>query len=356
MTSVDSTNSTTVLAGDVPLPAGYRADWALFCDWCAAIDEAALPAATETLVAFFEAHPAAAGTQRRRYTAIRAAHTAAGQPTPGLAAAENALVARRSQTVEHRQLGRVLTALPTTGWTAGLLGRRDALLLVLTQIVGLEYTQIERLQRGHLHTRHVPAGPPALEVTTAGRSWRIPAIVDDPRSCPVAVYLRWARLQSFFDRRPSTAALAAALRREPVLTADHIENYTPPTAPRFDGPLLPEIDRWGGITSGRHVSIDQPRLGMTPRTASRLVAAHLAGTAAPYTLTAPRPALPPPEPDPAPEPALLPDSDPQEGLRKRAEAQQQLDVVDGLLEGVGSRVDELDARIRAILGADATGG
>ncbi|MDN5760399.1 MAG: hypothetical protein L0H59_18070, partial [Tomitella sp.] len=189
--------------------AGYRADWALFCDWCAAVGEDPLPAATATLVAFLQAHPAAAVTQRRRLTAIRAAHTRDGWPTPGLAATDGRFVEHQRAPAGRAQLRHVVAALPTAGWPAGLLGRRDALLLVLSQVVGLTFTQIERLQRSDMHVEHPAEGVPLLVVTTDGRRWQVPA-EEDPRSCPVAVYLRWARLRTFFDKRPSTAALAAA--------------------------------------------------------------------------------------------------------------------------------------------------
>lgn len=99
----------------MPLPSGYRADWALCCDWCAAVGEDPLPASTDTLVEFLEAHPAAAGTQRRRYAAVRAAHLAARLPAPGVAAADRPLVAQRKLTAGRGQLRTVISALSTSG-------------------------------------------------------------------------------------------------------------------------------------------------------------------------------------------------------------------------------------------------
>lgn len=111
--------------------------------------------------------------------------------------------------------------------------------------------------------------------------------------------------------------------------------------------------RWGGIEVGRFTGLGQPRIGVSARTCSRLVEAHLVGSASPYVVTAPRPVVPLAELESEPLPVPLPVRNPQEGLLKRAEARSRLDQVDALLKGAGATVDELDAQIRAILDAHA---
>lgn len=47
-----STAAATSPAPGTRVPAGYRTDWALFTDWCAATGAPALPAAVGTVEAF----------------------------------------------------------------------------------------------------------------------------------------------------------------------------------------------------------------------------------------------------------------------------------------------------------------
>ncbi|WP_241032071.1 hypothetical protein [Rhodococcus pseudokoreensis] len=127
------------------VPRRYQHDWALFADWCAACDHRALPAHPSVLAD----HPAAAGTQRRRVTAINAVHTGAGLPAPGRAEAIrqllNAARADRLARVGER-VAHVVPRIPVTGWPGGLFGRRDALILTLAA-AGLGFEQIARLRR-----------------------------------------------------------------------------------------------------------------------------------------------------------------------------------------------------------------
>jgi hypothetical protein len=49
----------TAAATGIRAPAGYRTDWALFTDWCAATGAPSLPAAVGTVEAFLAGCPAA---------------------------------------------------------------------------------------------------------------------------------------------------------------------------------------------------------------------------------------------------------------------------------------------------------
>jgi hypothetical protein len=121
-----------------------RHTWSLFEDWCAALDQPAVPASPESLAWFLQAHPAATGTQRRRIAVIDAAHYRRNLPPPGRAetvrtALDVARAERLHDLVVH--LGSAVAQLPEFGWPTALFARRDALMLVLAS-TGLPSTQI----------------------------------------------------------------------------------------------------------------------------------------------------------------------------------------------------------------------
>jgi hypothetical protein len=100
-------------------------------------------------------------------------------------------------------------ALPTTGWTGGFFGRRDAAVLTLaatplswTVLAGLRTTDLS-VAAGVLH---LPDGH------------RLPA-APDPASCPPCVWLRWARALGLARREVSIRVLRAALDRAVPLSS-----------------------------------------------------------------------------------------------------------------------------------------
>ena len=92
MTDTITDESTPVLSARTRRT--YAADWALFTDWCAATDTAALPADPRTVVDFLTGCPATAATQRCRVAAIDHHHTAAELPQPGESVAVRAALGR----------------------------------------------------------------------------------------------------------------------------------------------------------------------------------------------------------------------------------------------------------------------
>ena len=137
----------------------YAADWALFTDWCAATDTTALPADPRVVVDFLQGCPAAPATQRCRVAAIDHHHTAHGYERPGESAAVRAAVGRPAgepfqPTKEDKDaVEAALRGLPSHGWTAGMFGRRDRALLVLSQLAGVPYRHLARLTAGDIYTR-----------------------------------------------------------------------------------------------------------------------------------------------------------------------------------------------------------
>ena len=137
------------------------------------------------MIAFLDAYPAARATNRRRLSAIRWIHQHASTFVPhrttGL---RSRVLPPTDRTIDAATIRPILQEMPTSGWTAGLVGRRDALLLVLTAH-GVPYTAIERL-----HRRDVAVdGNRCLVIMLANSVVRIPAAPHDSRMCPVAVYL-----------------------------------------------------------------------------------------------------------------------------------------------------------------------
>src|SRR5699024_9604085 len=114
------------------LPATYRYDWALFRDWCQAIGEPALPTSPAVIRGFLAAHPAAPETHRRRFAAIRSAHVGARYSRPRLEVGDRPTIGAAPR--DPARAREVLALLPAIGWPAGLWGRRDGLLIVLTQL------------------------------------------------------------------------------------------------------------------------------------------------------------------------------------------------------------------------------
>ena len=246
--------------------ARYRHDWQLFADWCTAVDASALPADPLTIAMFLDEHPAATGTHRRRLSAINTVHTRCGYPAPGTAQALRERLTRRTRPrLDLRDAAdEVIRRLPTTGWPGGLFGRRDALLLILACRLHLSPIQIGRLKRG--------------DVTFDGRIVRIPShgiVVDhdpdgSPRTDPVAVYLRWARLQAFTDRTPSNRWLGESLTNATPVTDDPVTGLQLLPPIRDNGPLLPSFDKWGHANTGQ--------AGASRRAITRILTAHLTGS------------------------------------------------------------------------------
>lgn len=264
MTVTRSDNDALVPANAIG--ARYRYDWQLFADWCTALELSAMPADPLTIAMFLDENQATAATHRRRLSAINTVHTRCGYPAPGTAhALRERLTRRRRPRPDLRHTANtVIRWLPTTGWPGGLFGRRDALLLTLACRIQLSPTQIGRLNRS--------------DVTFDGSAVRVinhGITVDhdpdeSPRTEPVAVYLRWARLQAFADRTPSNRWVGDSLNSATPVTDDTVTGLQRLPAIGRDGPLLPSFDQWG------HAS--ERRSGLSRRAVTRILTAHLTGT------------------------------------------------------------------------------
>ncbi|WAL49692.1 hypothetical protein [Rhodococcus pyridinivorans] len=329
------------------LPAHLRSQYALYADWCAGMGVPAIPATRDTLIGFLRANPAAAQTQRKRLAAVRAAHARAAAAIPAKTTTSASVMSPPLPWADNPAAA-VVAALPTVGWPSGLFGRRDALLIVLSEAMGISYRQMERLQRSD--ARVIDA---ALQIKVGG-IWISAAPEDDPRYCPAAVFLRWARLLAFMDKWLINDALEEALIKARPLTDTSVESYAPLPPIRDDGPLLLPIDRWGGLGMGSLQHAGQPR-GLRATTIAEILTARLDGTGSrrrrrwddePDWNVDDDPMV-----DSVPEPELG-EWDVRSGLRARADAQTLLSGVGDALDEVEREADELAARIAAVLNGE----
>ena len=254
--SVQAGTVAHMAAGQARAVTSYRYQWALFADWCAAADTSPLPASPITVAQFLDENPAGEAVQRRRVSAINRAHLDAGHPAPGRVTSMRLALdsARADRTIRRAaQYQAIAAALPTSGSTAALFGRRDAVLLLLAG-AGLSYNVIAELDCGDI-------GVDGGSIWIAGHH----RIRIDPHEFtglqPAEGWERWLTVLRFSDRYPSTTLLAEHLQRNtfPDMTA----------LPHRGGPVAVPIDRWG------HLPL--PAAPMTAAEIGSVIAAHRAG-------------------------------------------------------------------------------
>jgi hypothetical protein len=304
--------ATTGAAANQP-PAGalgpaYQREWALFSTYCQATGAPALPTTLAALRGFFRQVSGAPATRRRRLLAIAAAHRAAGcllyqppDPTPS----------QRDPGAWLRAPGALIAACPMRGWPAGFAGRRDAFLIVLIRVLG------------HTHSGARGITPADIDIGDGLiriRGDTVPA-TDDAATCPRCAVARWLTALDVADGlAPRTLQDELTTPAAPTIQAGH-DHRSPETGRwRATGPLLPPIDRYGWRRDQKPLS----RCSI--------------GTRLSLAATRERPPEPPQAP-PAPESGLAIDDD----------------AVTALLTKLEDDTAALDARIAAILDADAAG-
>lgn len=232
--------------------AGYAGEWALFRDYCAATGQPALPINTTTLLRFLTQIPAAAATRARRVRAIAAAHRHAGYlPTQG---GEDRLVgpvpamARVLGSADPQQL---LAACPARGRPDGLVGRRDAFLIVLLAVLGHTVTQARQLAPADIQP---PADGYGTGVAIRVRGHTAPTTTE-PGTCPACAVYRWLDILGTADglgRGSAHMQLAAA--SAPTPADPHTHTLPDPPRWRRSAQLLPAIDQHGWLNDNRPLS------------------------------------------------------------------------------------------------------
>lgn len=245
------------------MSASYTGEWTLFADYCAATGQPALPTTAAAVAGFLAAVPARPATVSRRLRALAEAHHQAGYASTGLRPDLAASPAHRPG--RARQAGGFIAACPTRGWPGGFIGRRDAFLVVLIEVLGQGHDQARRL---------TPA-----EITATETGLRIGGALvagsDDPRACPACAVVRWLEvcdLAGELGRALARTALTAAIL--PSTTSPHIH--------------LPGHQRWRqvrwlmvGIDQHGRLHDDEPLSTRSIRT--RLAAVRACNRDAPTT-------------------------------------------------------------------------
>ena len=100
-----------------------------------------------------------------------------------------------------------LRGLPSHGWTAGMFGRRDRCLLVLSQLAGVPYSTSPTLTAGDISI----ADGVATIRSPAGEWTLRPA--DDAVLCGPCAVVRWLKILDLAVTKPSTKTIARALKK-----------------------------------------------------------------------------------------------------------------------------------------------
>lgn len=146
--------------------------------------------------------------------------------------------------IEHtlEQVHDALRTIPSHGWPAGWLGRRDRALLVLSELAGLSYEQIANLVAGDL-----TIGGGMAAIRTTGGTTRLSGNENDLLCGPCAL-ARWVHALDLTVVYPDSRVIAAVIGRAVPLTANspHLcDSNNDITDVTRRVPLLPPIDRWG---------------------------------------------------------------------------------------------------------------
>ncbi len=328
----------------------YAADWALFTDWCSVTGNSELPADPATVLAFVTECPAAVTTQRVRVAAIDHQHVTAGHPKPGDCPAVRVALGRRTgqpsppSADTTTAVEAALRALPTTGWTSGMFGRRDQCLLVLSQLGGVPYKHLATLTAGDVT---LAAGTARIE-NTAG-AWMV-AADPDPVVCGPCAVVRWLRVLSMVVTRPGKRHLAQTLKKAQAVTSGspHLCRSTRAIDHRTTTvPLLPPIDQWGYLPF--------PVQRLTPHSLSRRARDLEEGDFGAHR-DLPADTDEPPEPPPPAAPVVTrvvySRDDAQRAWARRRADLKDIAGIEDILNDVDARAKELLQRTAAILTAE----
>lgn len=265
--------------------AAYAADWLTFERWCASHGVTALPAAEDTVRAYIAdaaqtvsartGAPYAASTIARRVASINAAHRARGFPPPGDTEAVRATLTglRRAQGRRTRQmdplllddLRAVLGSLDLYSYPHGVIGRRDAVLLLVGFIGGFRRSELAALNLGDATWRksdglHVLVRRSKTDQDGEGLVKAVPfgQQVETCGPCAVARWLAVVRAQQEEGRVGVMRVLARDLAKfdrggPPQHVCRRWPTRTELGPELVDAPLLRPVHRNGHIGAG-HLS------------------------------------------------------------------------------------------------------
>ena len=228
-------------------------DWVVFEDWCTAMGRSALPTTWSTVQEFLVDVPCAPSTTVRRLGAIRGRHISARAqlvdapppaPTPTVWRPPGEPVDPADEDGPRWWgLAEALHHLPVHGYPHGLLGRRDALVLVVAAR-GWSRQRITDLRPAQVRTEPVP-GIDDIDVPMSNHGL----------TCPSCAITRWLRvLAAWYDTSgPSADSVAQVVDDQPLDVRVHDCAVPVPGGWRGAPYLLPSIDRYGHVEHGTQI-------------------------------------------------------------------------------------------------------
>lgn len=220
------------------LPVSSRPHWQLYADWCEARGRVPVHASVEQLAAYAQEVPAAFSTTGARIRAVRIAHELAGAPFPYPVVSPVSAVRSGEG---WAPISDAIAAVPVTRYPAGLVGRRDAFVLLLLDRL--------RLSRSQARAVSVAAVDPDR--------WRIASVEllrrNPAATCERCVLSRWLRVlgPAALGRRLSVAEVL-----DPGLHTESHDCDEPLDAAWTSAPvLLPAIDQHGWLDNHRPLSV-----------------------------------------------------------------------------------------------------
>lgn len=196
----------------------YLSDWAAFQSWCHRHDQVALPATPATVAAYITdrsnlvkesgEYVYAPSTISRWLTSINVHHEAAGHPQPGshpevartMSGIRRGHVrpTRRMAPLLLNDLRKVLGGIDTTSYPAGIIGHRDAAILVMGFAGAFRRSELASRRIGDVNLHpddglHVRLITSKTDQEGRGSVKGLP-FGDNPLTCPPCAFLRWARV------------------------------------------------------------------------------------------------------------------------------------------------------------------
>ena len=250
----------------------YESDWAGFERWCDANGRVSLPASGETVAAYLSdraddrttagAYVYAPSTLTRWLTAINVRHHAAGELAPGTLfevqsaldgiRREHARPTRRMAPLLLTDLKLALDRVDMNSYPQGLIGHRDAALLVMGFAGAFRRSELAALTVGNV-VRHSEEGlrvrvtKSKTDQTSQGRIKALP-YGSNPLTCPPCTFLRWVRVLDAVTNQGRPATMRLLDRSDP---SDHICRGPADEMKRLekDSPLFRSFRRGGHLQS-----------------------------------------------------------------------------------------------------------
>lgn len=253
----------------------YKTDWDVFAEWCRRRSDPVLPADPWTVASYLtwmanvldeDGRPFyAPGTISRRLSSINKAHQAHGFAKPGdhpdVAAVIAGIRRKRARPAARKspllldQLRWTVEAIDQTSWPAGVIGQRDAAILVIgmvgafrrSEIAALRVIDVRRHPDDGLHVSLVKS---KTDQEARGFTKALP-FGKNPTTCPPCAFARWIRiLAAAGDDRAALMRVVRETRpeahvcREPLPELQAINPLSP---------LFRPVTKHGTITD-RHIT------------------------------------------------------------------------------------------------------